>query len=55
MVSKWVIAYLYLGYIGIATHLITNLLLASWDIQVGKKFPNQNFWDTQKLPPNTKR
>ena len=33
MVSKWVITYLWMGYIGVITYLL-NLLLTSWDIQV---------------------
>ena len=34
MVCKWVLTYLEMGYTGVYDPL-TNLLLTSWDIQVG--------------------
>ena len=34
MVTKWVITYLKMEHIGLSYDLLTNLLLASWNIQV---------------------
>ena len=49
MVSKWVITCLQVEYIGVITHLYTNLLLTSWDVQVTVEDANKQN-PTKNLP-----
>lgn len=50
LVSKWLVSGLVNGYIGVITHVYTNLLLTSWDVQsAGGKPLEKSLWNLGAL------